>query len=128
MSQPNLDLWMLSKIADAANSQALRLAASHNQRVSVVEPKGLCHGNSQFREGISNFLKRQLLAVFQNFLRDRSRVFRIGVDLSPLQRLPENDCAAHSLAMFRCNTRVIERTPCDFTKNVGFCKFFGADD
>src|SRR6266496_3644730 len=107
MGEPDLEFWMLSQIADGANSEALRLAASHDQRVSVIEPKGLCHANTEFFERVSNFMKRKLLTIFQNFLRDCSRVFRIGINLSALERLPENDCASHSLAMVRCNSGIV---------------------
>src|SRR5580704_14565598 len=104
MGDSDLEFWMLSQIADSANSKALRFAASHDQRVSVIEPNGLCHANAEFSQRISNFMKRPLLTIFQNFLRDCSRVFRVGINLSALERLPENDCAAHPLAMFRCNS------------------------
>src|SRR4029453_13213077 len=107
MGEPDLEFGMPSQIADGANSEALRFAASHDQRVSVVEPKWLCHANAGFSECVSNFMKRKLLTVFQNFLRDCSRVFGIGINLSALERLPENDCAAHSLAMFRCNPGIV---------------------
>src|SRR6266550_2917311 len=87
MGEADLEFGMLSQIADGANSEALRFAASHDQRVSVVEPKGLCHANTEFSERVSNF--------------------RIGINLSALERLPENDCAAHSLTMLRCNSGIV---------------------
>src|SRR5213075_2438361 len=124
MSQSDLEFRMLSQIADGANSEALRFAASHHQRVSVVEPEGLRHDNTEFPERVSNFMKRKLLSIFQNFLRDCSRVFRIGINLSALERLPENDCAAHSLTMFCCNSGIVQRASGDFTENIRFGELF----
>src|SRR5678816_315678 len=72
MGEPELEFGMLWQIADGANSEALRFATSHDQRVSVVEPKGLCHADARFSECVSNFMKRKLLIIFQNFLRDCS--------------------------------------------------------
>src|SRR5437667_11237716 len=106
MSQSDLEFRMLSQIADGANSEALRFAASHHQRVSVVEPEGLRHANTEFPERVSNFMKRKLLTILQNFLRHCSRLFRIRIYLSALERLRENDCSADSMAMVRCNSGI----------------------
>ena len=41
------------------------------------------------------------------FPRNCSRVFRVDIDLPATQCLPENDRAAHALAMFRRYARVL---------------------
>src|SRR5213083_676989 len=94
MGEPDLEFWMLSQSADGANSEALRFAASRDERVSVVEPQGLCHANAEFSERVSNLMTRTSLTVFQNFLRDCSSVFRIRINLSAFASLPENDCTS----------------------------------
>ena len=58
MGEPDLDVRVLSQIADCANTQAFRFAAPHDQCVSVVEPKRLRHANAEFSQRVSNFLKR----------------------------------------------------------------------
>ena len=40
---------------------------------------------------------------------DCAGVFRVGIDLSVAQRLPQNDGAAHALAMFGGNSGIDER-------------------
>jgi hypothetical protein len=63
MGEPHLKLRMLSQIADCANAQSLCFVAPHDQCVSVVEPKRLRHGNAEFSQRVSDFLKRWLMTV-----------------------------------------------------------------
>src|SRR4029077_1994296 len=97
---------MLSQVTDGSHAESLRFAASHHQRISIVEPERLRHSNTKFCERLANFVERQRASALQNLLRNCPRIFRVGNDLSAAQRLPKNDRATHSLAMFYWNSRV----------------------
>jgi hypothetical protein len=79
---------MFVQIADRANPKPLRVVTPHDKRIGVVETQRLRHPDAEFRQRISNFLDRQLPLGRENFLRDRSRIFRIDIDL-PRVTLPK---------------------------------------
>jgi hypothetical protein len=44
------------------------------------------------------------------------------------QRLPQNNCSAHSLAVFSWNSRIGQDAFRDFAEHIRFSEFFGTDD
>src|SRR4029077_6629323 len=47
------------QIADCADTKPLRFAASHYQRVCIVEAQRSCHAHAKFFERIPNLVQRQ---------------------------------------------------------------------
>ena len=97
---PNFSSGWLSQIADRADLLFVRPSLPHDQGISIVESELVRHAHAELRELLTHFVLRCRGTLLENFFRDRSGVFRIERDLVAAQRLPENDCAAHSLAMF----------------------------
>src|SRR4029077_11185369 len=44
------------------------------------------------------------------------------------QRLPQNNCSAHALAVFRWNSRIGQGAFRDFAEHIGFREFLGNND
>src|SRR5262249_779665 len=104
--EPKFKLRIFLQITDCADPKALCFAASHHQRVCIVEAQRSRRANAKFLERIPNLIYRNVRIAHENLRRDCSRIFGISVDLSVPKRFPEYDRTAHSLAMFRWNSRV----------------------
>src|SRR5207248_1514647 len=118
---------MFLQITDCSNSECVCPIAPHDQRVGIVEAERLGHADSDFAKLVRDWFKRQLIAAFQNFLGDRSGVLGINVDLSGAKRFPDDDRTAHALTMLSGNSSIAKTSLGDFTENVGFSEFLGAD-
>src|SRR5262245_52714916 len=68
-----------------------------------------------------------MLFCFQNLFADRASVFRVKIDLSATQRLPENDGAAHSSSLLHGEAGTLELRFCDLAQHVGLSEFLGTD-
>ncbi len=58
MREPKFKLGMHSQITDAADTEPLRFAASHYQRVRIVEAQRSRHAHAKFFEQIPNLIER----------------------------------------------------------------------
>ena len=69
----------------------------------LLNPSGSVMPMPILRSSSATWSVGDRIASFQNLLGDRAGVFRVNVDLPAAKRLPKNDCAAHSLAVFGGN-------------------------
>ena len=67
------------------------------------------------------------LLIFQYLFGDCTGVFWVSIDLRPAKRLPNDDCATHTLPMFGWNAGVIESAFRNFPEDIRFGEFFRAD-
>ena len=58
MREPDLELGVFSQIADGAHAESLRFAASHHQRIGIVEAERVRHAHVKFHQRIANFVER----------------------------------------------------------------------
>src|SRR5205814_8100300 len=118
---------MCLQIADRANAELSCAITAHDQRVGIVEAERLGHADSRLVKLVRDLFKRQLIAPLQNFLGDRAGVLGINVDLSGAKSFPDDDRTAHALTMLSGNSSIAKTSLGDFTENVGFSEFLGAD-
>src|SRR5205814_8178956 len=118
---------MISQVADTASLCLRGGAALHHERVSVIESQLSCRPHAEFGELISHFGWRCCRRCLENLFADRAGVFRIKPDLIAVQRLPEDDGAAHSLTVFDRYSGIFDGALCDFSEDVRLREFFRAD-
>src|SRR6266704_2019432 len=128
VGEPKLEFRMVFQIADCAKTELFCATSQRHERVGIVEPERFGHADAGFAELVRDLLERQFIAAFQNLLRDRSGIFRVSIDLAAAQRLPENDRAAHSLAMLSRNSSLDQAALRDFAEDIRFREFFRADN
>ncbi len=97
---------MGAQVAEGVDAFGGRGFPAHDQRIGVVETELGRHRHAFRRQGGTQVLRRNRPAAPENFLRNRPGVFRIDIDLPTAQRLPEDDCSAHSLPVFRGQSRI----------------------
>src|SRR2546423_6005668 len=114
---------MISQGGDCAKTKFLCSTSRHHQRVSAVEPERFGHADAGLAELVRDLLESQLIAAFQNFLRDGAGIFGINADLSGAQRFPKNDGATHSLAVLTRNSGIAQSAFRYFAEHVRFSKF-----
>src|SRR5471032_1311314 len=119
---------MLAKIGDRVDADSRGHFAAHDERVSIVEADRLSDSHVEFCERTANLWNRQCFVGLENLLTDRAGVFGIATYLSAAQRFPKNNSAAHSLSVFRRDTRVLERAFRNFSENIRLGEFFRTDD
>ncbi len=127
MGQAEIQLGMISQIADRANVLLLGLRTAHDQRLGVVEAQLTGHTDTESGQLARISSAESKVAMFQNLLANGAGVFRIKADLAAPESLPKDDCAAHALAMF-ADARVLHRALGDLGEHVRLGKFFRADD
>src|SRR5204863_8561607 len=128
VGEPILQFRMIFQIGDCVKTELLGAASQHHKRVGIVKPERFGHADAGFAHLVRDLLERQFIAAFQNLLRDRSGIFRVSIDLAAAQRLPENDRAAHSLAMLSRNSSLDQAALRDFAEDIRFREFFRADN
>ena len=99
----------------------------HHERVSVVEPEFAGHAHAEFDELISHFGRRGCGRYLEDLFADGAGVFRIETDLIAVQRLPEDDGAAHSLTVFDRDSGIFEGALRDLSEDVRLREFLRAD-
>src|SRR5438876_7015280 len=128
VGEPKLQFRMILQIGNRANAELAGPHTQHHKRVGIVKPERFGHADAGFAHLVRDLLERQFIAAFQNLLRDRSGIFRVSIDLAAAQRLPENDRAAHSLAMLSRNSSLDQAALRDFAEDIRFREFFRADN
>src|SRR5213078_360525 len=117
---------MTPQITNSANLFLLREVTAHHQGIGIVESQLRRHPDAELSQLVTH-LAEVSGRGFENFLRNRAGIFRIGRDLVALERLPKNDGAAHALAVLDPDSGPGERLLRDFCEDVGFGKFFRAN-
>ncbi len=125
--QAELQLRVVTQIADLMNLQSLCRLSPHDQGIGIVETKLVRHADTKLRQLLADHRRRGRRRSFQNFFADRAGVFRIKSDLAGPKRLPKNDRPSHSLAVFRRDAGILERAFRDLREDIRFREFFRAD-
>ena len=128
VGQAELELRMVSQIADLVDLQSLRRRSLHDQRVGIVETKLARHADAKFREPSAQICRGGCRRCLEDFFTDRAGVFGIESYLISPQRFPKNDGPAHALTVFRRNPGVLDRAFRDFRQDVRFRELFRADE
>src|SRR5438045_5467096 len=127
VGEPKLEFRMVFQIADCAKTELFCATSQHHERVGIIEPERFGHADAGFAELVRDLLERQFIAAFQNLLRNRSGIFRVSIDLAASQRLPENDRAAHSLAMLSRNSSLDQASLREFAEDIRLAQFHRTD-
>ena len=128
VGQSDFQFLMPSQIADRVNAEPVCFGATHDERIGVVEAEIGRHADAEFfQRGAHRFLGKMLFR-FQNFFADRAGVFRVKIDLSAPQCLPEDDGAAHSGTLLHGEAGTLELSFCDLAQNIRFGEFLRTDD
>ena len=127
MGQTDFQFRMPAQIADRMNAEPVRFGAAHDERVGVVKAEFRRHADAELFQRLPHRFFRKAFLRFQDLLADRASVFRVKVDLSADQRLPENDGAAHAGTLLHGEAGTLDRRRRDLAEDIRFGEFLGAD-
>src|SRR5882724_10649148 len=96
-SQPQFRVFR--QVADLLNTKLVSADPGHHEGVCVVESEFLRNAYSVLRQLLAQSPNRRCNRTLQNLLLNRSCVIRVGCNRPLPQRLPQDDCSAHALAM-----------------------------